>query len=49
MANPYLRARQTLSHAVYILATRPEDIRGRLPYVYPILAELGVDDLPAAL
>lgn len=45
----YSRPRAHLIRAVVSLATGPEDIRGRLPRVYPLLANIHPDELPAAL
>ncbi len=45
----YVGPRAHLIRAVVSLATGPEDIRGRLPRVYPVLANIRPDELPAAL
>jgi hypothetical protein len=45
----YLRVNHKLSMAVHSLAVSPEDIKGRLPRVYNILANLSKTDLPKSL
>jgi hypothetical protein len=45
----YLLASHKLSMAVHSLAVSPEDIRGRLPRVYNLLADLSVNDFPKAI
>jgi hypothetical protein len=45
----YLRVNHKLSMAVHSLAVSPEDIKGRLPRVYNILADLSVTDFPEPL
>ncbi len=45
----YYLANQRLSRAVHSLAGGPEDIKGRLPRVYYLLAELSATDFPEAL
>jgi hypothetical protein len=47
--NRYYWADQKLSRAVHSLAVGPEDIRGRLPRVYYLLADLSATDFPEAL
>ncbi len=44
-----MEPRAILIRAVVALATGPEDIRGRLPSVYPILSGIRSADLPKAL
>jgi hypothetical protein len=45
----YYLANQKLSRAVHSLAVGPEDIKGRLPRVYYLLADLPATDFPEAL
>jgi hypothetical protein len=45
----YYWANQKLSRAVHSLAVGPEDIRGRLPRIYYLLADLSATDFPEAL
>ncbi len=49
MEKKYLVAHQKLIQAVTSLATGPEDVRLRLPRVYPILADLSAHDFPETL
>jgi hypothetical protein len=47
--NRYFWVKHKLDMAVHSLAVSPENIRGRLPRIYNILADLSVSDFPEPL